>query len=587
MVRRRLARVFVALVAASMATSASGTDSKTTTSAADLTGVDAPVSVSLPDVPRRPVPGRVVPAAEGAAVVPVNAPPPGAPAPPAAPTTSEVGARTTAPPPGGDIPALALAAYRAAAAQLRASDPTCGLDWSVLAGIARVESNHGRYGGATLGADGVSRPLIIGIALDGRPGVARILDTDAGALDGDTTFDRAVGPMQFLPGTWARWGADGDGDGRIDPHNINDAALAAARYLCAQGSRLIDLPTSQAALLRYNHSVAYGLRVLGLAEGYRDGATVAPAGAVPRGGVPSVGAPPAETPSSERPTIVPASGFVPAPAPIVMPEPAGPPAPAAAPEPSTPATAASPIANPTRPSAPPTAEPAPKPAPKPAGQPAPAPAPAPTPSPAPAPNPSPAPAPTPAPAPAPAPEPATCQVAPAAPAPGSADERTDPPPASAGAPRPAAAPVPAGSPAPAGASTTPSTFSCDPAAYAAHLAKAANDARASVGLPPLIDSPCADAAALKRVTDLVRVEKLPRAPSDEAIAGCEPSPIGAELFTRGDAEPSAVIAGWLAAASEHAPLLNPTRTQFGVGCVLDGKELRCSFLLLGVDAPGT
>ena len=46
-------------------------------------------------------------------------------------------------------------------------------------------------------------------------------------------LDRAVGPMQFLPASWARYGADGNGDGVRDPHQLDDAALAAAAYLCA------------------------------------------------------------------------------------------------------------------------------------------------------------------------------------------------------------------------------------------------------------------------------------------------------------------------------------------------------------------
>ncbi len=51
------------------------------------------------------------------------------------------------------------------------------------------------------------------------------------------TYDRAVGPMQFLPGTWGRWGSDGDRDGVSDPQDVDDAALAAARYLCERTLR--------------------------------------------------------------------------------------------------------------------------------------------------------------------------------------------------------------------------------------------------------------------------------------------------------------------------------------------------------------
>ncbi|OEV19807.1 hypothetical protein AN219_27625, partial [Streptomyces nanshensis] len=73
--------------------------------------------------------------------------------------------------------------------------------------------------GGDLRSDGTTRRPILGPVLDG-DGFARITDTDGGAWDGDTRFDRAVGPMQFIPGTWRSWGADGNGDGRKDPHNI-------------------------------------------------------------------------------------------------------------------------------------------------------------------------------------------------------------------------------------------------------------------------------------------------------------------------------------------------------------------------------
>ena len=68
-------------------------------------------------------------------------------------------------------------------------------------------------------------PPIVGIPLDGRPGVAEIKDTDGGKWDGDTTYDRAVGPMQFSPAAGATFGVDGDGDGKIDPFDIDDATV--------------------------------------------------------------------------------------------------------------------------------------------------------------------------------------------------------------------------------------------------------------------------------------------------------------------------------------------------------------------------
>jgi hypothetical protein len=168
------------------------------------------------------------------------------------------------------IPLTALRAYVRAAASLAESDPTCGLRWSLLAAIGRVESNHGRFAGRALLTDGPSSSPIIGIALDGGPGVARITDSDGGAFDGDTTYDRAVGPMQFIPDTWRLVAVDGDGDGRKSPHDIDDAALAAARYLCA-GSDLRSVAGLRSAILRYNNSGDYADLVLMLMAAYEQG----------------------------------------------------------------------------------------------------------------------------------------------------------------------------------------------------------------------------------------------------------------------------------------------------------------------------
>ena len=225
-----------------------------------IAGSQKPYVAELPAVPITPAdvqPGVQVPAAPG-----------GQPAPQAAPGRDAVGDwadRTAA---IVDIPASALRAYGLVDLALRAELPTCRVSWATLAGIGRIESDHGRYGGAVLGGDGRPSRAIIGIPLNGSPGVAAITDTDRGRLDGDVTHDRAVGPMQFIPGTWARWGSDGDGDGRADPQDIDDAALAAGRYLCADGRDLGSAGGWWAGVLSYNNSVEYGQKVFGVADTY-------------------------------------------------------------------------------------------------------------------------------------------------------------------------------------------------------------------------------------------------------------------------------------------------------------------------------
>jgi membrane-bound lytic murein transglycosylase B len=110
-----------------------------------------------------------------------------------------------------------------------------GLDWSVLAAIGQIESDHGRSveGGMTHGAN--------------RAG--------------------AAGPAQFLAGTWARYGVDTRGTGRPDPYDPLNAVTAMAAYLKASGA-----PEDwRRALDTYNHSSAYGDAVLSLAARLRAG----------------------------------------------------------------------------------------------------------------------------------------------------------------------------------------------------------------------------------------------------------------------------------------------------------------------------
>lgn len=173
------------------------------------------------------------------------------------------------------IPATVLAAYRRAEASVRASDPSCNLPWQLLAGIGKVESGQAR--GGRVDGNGTTFTPILGPALDGN-GFALIQDTDDGAFDGDTTHDRAVGPMQFIPSTWAVWGQDANGDGKKDPNNIYDAAQAAGMYLCAGGRNLAIKADLDKAILSYNRSTEYLTTVLNWFEYYGRGAHTVPDG---------------------------------------------------------------------------------------------------------------------------------------------------------------------------------------------------------------------------------------------------------------------------------------------------------------------
>jgi hypothetical protein len=175
------------------------------------------------------------------------------------------------------IPVRALEGYRQAATLISAADPSCHLDWPLLAAIGRVESDHARFGGNQLDASGVARPGIIGIPLDGSNGTARITDTDQGLLDRDTTFDRAVGPMQFIPSTWRFAGVDANGDGVKDPQSMADSSAATAVYLCSGSADLRNPADLRSAILRYNPSDSYVSMVTAIADAYRHGVKALPA----------------------------------------------------------------------------------------------------------------------------------------------------------------------------------------------------------------------------------------------------------------------------------------------------------------------
>jgi membrane-bound lytic murein transglycosylase B len=169
------------------------------------------------------------------------------------------------------IPAAALAAYQRAETVINTADKSCNIPWQLIAAIGRVESDHGRYGGNTLNANGLATPGIFGIALDGSNGTSRISDSDAGLYDSDSKFDRAVGPMQFIPSTWRVVGVDADGDGERNPQDIDDAALATAVYLCSGNDDLSTEAGQRASVFRYNHSQSYVDLVLSIMRAYSSG----------------------------------------------------------------------------------------------------------------------------------------------------------------------------------------------------------------------------------------------------------------------------------------------------------------------------
>ncbi|HEX2850134.1 MAG TPA: lytic transglycosylase domain-containing protein [Acidimicrobiales bacterium] len=182
-----------------------------------------------------------------------------------------------------DIPRLFLDAYRNAAGTMWRRAPACRVPWTAVAALGKIESNHGRYRDSQLALNGDVWPRILGIPLDGTRSAA-IPDTDMGVLDGDPTWDRAVGPMQFIPSTWKNIGIDGNADGIADPNNAYDAALSTALYLCRaapQGNLDTDEAALRQAFFSYNHSDAYVDLAITIKASYDAMADALPASPVP------------------------------------------------------------------------------------------------------------------------------------------------------------------------------------------------------------------------------------------------------------------------------------------------------------------
>src|SRR3954451_3017941 len=255
------------------------------------------------------------------------------------------------------IPRRVLAAYVSAAKTIDRAQPSCHLRWYELAGIGYIESGHAHNGGSEAKHwNGVAKPPIFGPTLDGSAGVSWH-DTDGGRLDHNAQWERAVGPMQFMPTTWAVWGADGNRDRHQDPQQIDDASLAAAGYLCTGGASSLDrISHLIAAVSSYNHSYAYVRAVLTVASEY--------AGLPPNAlGVDKVPPDPGDKPKAKKkrpppsPSASPSASVLPAVSPTATREPTPTPTPTPSTSPSpTPSSSASPSDSPSV-GATPTADP--------------------------------------------------------------------------------------------------------------------------------------------------------------------------------------------------------------------------------------
>jgi membrane-bound lytic murein transglycosylase B len=219
--------------------------------------------------------GPLAPFAANPVVIPLDQPTPGTravPKPPAQGATVNV-PKFTLPANLGTstagIPRRVLAAFVSATHEADQSAPQCRLQWQTLAAIGYIESDDA-IGGGSLNPhwNGVAFPPILGPLLAGGKGIAAIADTDHGTLDGNAQWDRAIGPMQFLPSTWTEYAADGNHDGVSDPQDIDDSTLAAGHYLCAVTTNLNQPKPRIRAIYAYNHSTAYVRDVLTVAAHY-------------------------------------------------------------------------------------------------------------------------------------------------------------------------------------------------------------------------------------------------------------------------------------------------------------------------------
>lgn len=158
-----------------------------------------------------------------------------------------------------DIPERALVGYANGELTLRKEQPSCHLSWVTLAGIGKASSDHGRYRGDTLNANGGTTKPLGSVPLQGAAGEA--------------ASQQRSGPMQLSPQEWKR------GTGSIQ--DIDDAAVAAGRSLCANGTDLQAGMGWWKAIAGYRDSDLFRQQVLGNAQLYATLSLAPPTAAAP------------------------------------------------------------------------------------------------------------------------------------------------------------------------------------------------------------------------------------------------------------------------------------------------------------------
>jgi murein DD-endopeptidase MepM/ murein hydrolase activator NlpD len=179
----------------------------------------------------------------------------------AVPVVALLGLAGTATPEPAALPAGAVAGVPARVGQAyQAAAGRCpGLDWTLLAAVGGVETNHGQYNGATVDPDtGEATPWIYGPPLDSRNDTAALLIGDwTGSWGLAGPWQQAVGPMQILPATFTAHAVDADADGTANPHDVDDAVATTANYICSAAGDHVDGPDEIARIYNPGDATNY------------------------------------------------------------------------------------------------------------------------------------------------------------------------------------------------------------------------------------------------------------------------------------------------------------------------------------------